>query len=56
MAYSSNSTNLFRRRVLVKFLAAIGAAEIAGCTARITSLASTRGYPEGDAQLFDWLA
>jgi hypothetical protein len=53
MAYSPNSTNLLGRRALVKFFAGIGAAEIAGSAARITTLASTPGDPQADAQLFD---
>ena len=51
MAYSPNTTNLFRRRALVKFFAGIAAADIAG-RAAAAALASTPGCPEADAQLF----
>jgi hypothetical protein len=50
MAYSPNSTNLFGRRALVKFLTAVAAAGMAGGAAG-AAFASTPGRPEADAQL-----
>src|SRR5262245_35736296 len=51
MAYSPNTTNLFRRRALVRFFAGIAGAIIAGRAAGVAA-ASTPGCPEPDAQLF----
>ena len=51
MAYSPNTTNLLRRRALVKIFAGIAASNIAGRAAG-AGLASTPGFPEADAQLF----
>ena len=51
MAYSPNTTNLPRRRALVRFFAGIAAANIAG-TAAGAALGIDSGCPEADAQLF----